>query len=393
MKFNMKDIGIFPLLLSLPFMFLPKVLGGDTQPWVLMAAIIAFATFRFESRVNRTDMVLLVLSLFCVLVYALRSQSEYGLLRHTYTFSAFLVFWVVCRREKGDYFPMAVKATIVVWFLVGLYQYLAINIGYEIYIPGRYVGGRGIPSLAIEPSYYSSISVLQLMYLLFEKKAKNSVFIACVMASVVMSGSLLGMVFLCFPVGKLLLQRRFRILFVLPLLIACDIYLASSQVTVRIRTIMAQMSMAPSGSRSITAIASTALNDGSFNLRFGHIYFTLWENLGKSLFFIGPVDFMNQYNEAMEKSERFRNTGSDYILPSLGEKIYGSGLLAVLFFLMFLKESWKTGITKIERLEKIGFVVACMMNPISISNIFLIMYATRKMESGSLRSASKISNS
>ena len=40
-KIKRRDIGVIPLLFSFPFMFYPIVLSGDTQLWILSAALIA----------------------------------------------------------------------------------------------------------------------------------------------------------------------------------------------------------------------------------------------------------------------------------------------------------------------------------------------------------------
>lgn len=368
MNIKLKDIGILPLMMSLPFMFYPKVLSGDTQPWVLIAALVAFFTFRTDSFIYKRDGVLLVLAFFCVLIYVFRGNDEYEIIRNAYTYIAFLIFWVVCRREKGDYFPIAVKATIIIWFIVGLYQFLAIKMGWQIDITGRYITGRmGLPSLTAEPSFYGSISVIHLMYLLSDKNNNNGIFIACAVASVVLSGSLLAMVLLVFPLMKLSGRYLAGSMLILMTLVFSDYYLSLTGVTARIMSIF-----------SDSVNLSSIFLDESLNLRVGHIYFTLYENLIPSLLLLGSIDFMADYNSFASESGLFINTGSNYILPAIGEMIYGAGFLAVLLWISFLNRAQETCMTKKEKIEKIIFIIACMLNPISMSNIFLILYATRR---------------
>lgn len=368
MKISVRDIGILPLLLTMPFMFYPKVLDGDTQPWVLIAASIAFFTFRTNRFVYRRDGVLFGLSFICILVYAFRSTLEYDLLRHSYTYLSFIIFWVVCQRENGEYFPFAVKATVVLWFLVGFYQYLAIKMGYQIEIPGRYLAGRmGPPSLTAEASYYGSISMLHLMYLLSEKSGKNTIFIVCAVASVLLSGSLLAMILLIFPLMKLPLNLRVSVVLILPMLVVSDFYFSSTGVVSRLMSIF-------SGGLAVSGLFS----DASLNLRAGNMYFTLVNNLLPSLLLFSPIDFMSQYNSFALNSGLLIETGSNYILPAIGEMIYGSGVFAVLLLVIILKRALTTCDTSEAKIIKMAFIIVCMLNPISISNIFLILYITQK---------------
>lgn len=345
-------------------MFYPKILDGDTQPWVFGAALVALLTFRTDRFATRRDVPLIAMSLLCIVAYAMRSTSEFALLRNAYTYVAFLVFWVLCEREDGDYFPAAIKATVVIWFIVGLYQFVLVKLGYTIE-SGRYTPGRsGVPSLTAEASYYGSLSMVHLMYLLTEKKAKNGIFIACAAASVVLSGSVLAMLLLVFPLRKLRPIYRVGALLVIPLLVFADYYASQAGLLARLQ--------------GITSGASSATSyflDASLNLRVGHMYFTLFQHLIPSLLLLGPIDFMIQYNHWAQNSGLFIDTESDYILPAVGEMIYGGGILAVLLLAMFLKRALSNCSTRGAKLERLAFILACMLNPISISNVFLLIYA------------------
>ena len=362
--FSRRDLGIVPLMLSFPIMFYPRVFEGDTQPWVFAAALVALLTFRVDRFATRRDVPLVALALLCIITYAARSGSEFDLLRNTYTYVAFLICWVVCEREDGDYFPIAIKATVVIWFVVGLYQYVLIKLGYSIEF-ARYVPGRsGVPSLTAEASYYGSMSMLQLMYLLTQKGAKNGVFIACAAASVVLSGSVLAMLLLLFPLRKLRPIYRVGALLVIPLLVVSDYYLSQAGLLGRLQVIT---SNAPN--------ATSYFLDPSLNLRVGQTYFTLFGNLIPSLFLVGPIDFKTHYNDWAQSSGLFIDTESDYILPALGEMIYGAGLLALALLALLLRRALSNCSTRGAKLERLTFILACMLNPIPISNIFLLVYA------------------
>ena len=346
-------------------MYYPKLLEGDTQPWVLSAGLVALLAFRTESFVKRGDGLLIGLSMLCILAYALRSTSGFFLLRNVYTYVTFLVLWIVCQRAKGDYFPVAVKATVVIWFSVGLYQYVATSLGYQVAIAGRYLPGRmGPPSLTAEASYYGSLSMVQLMYILAEKSVKKGFYIGCAIASVVLSGSLLAMILLVFPLRRVPRGWRIATILLLPLLVAGDFYLTSAGVTSRLRSVTGE-------GLSVTGL----FLDASLNLRIGHTYFTMVKHLVPSLLFLGPIDFMTQYNDFAVRSTLFIETGTNYILPAIGEMIYGAGLLAAVLLLVILKRAQETCSTRMDKLEKVAFILACMLNPITIANVFLVLYA------------------
>jgi hypothetical protein len=368
MKIKRSDIGILPLLVSFPFMYYPKLLEGDTQPWVLIGALIALFTFRTRSFFNRRDLWLIGLAFLAIVTYAFRGSVGFFLLRHVYTYLTFIVLWVVCQRERGDFFPTAVKATVVIWFLIGLYQYAALNLGYEIEIAGRYLKGRmGPPSLAPEASYYGSLSMLQLMYLLSEQNRKNRIFIGLAVASVIMSGSLLAMILLVFVVWRLPRKWFIGVAVAVPLLIIADYNLTSAGVTSRLASITAEG----------YSIAGFFL-DASLNLRVGHMYFTMVANLVPSLLLIGSVDFMAQYNAFAASTGFLIQTGTGYVLPAVGEMIYSAGIIGVLLLAGILNRAQENASTRRTKIEKVAFILACMMNPITISNAFLIVYAQAK---------------
>jgi len=192
---------------------------------------------------------------------------------------------------------------------------------------------------------------------------KNTIYIICAASSVILSGSLLAMVLLIFPLMRLPIKLRFSLAAILPILIIGDYYFTSSGVASRLVSIFSE-------GFNISGL----FGDASLNLRVGHIYFTMFENLIPSMLLISPIDFKSQYNAFANETGLLIETGTNYILPALGEMIYGSGFLAIILMLYILNRAKNTCMTNIEKLEKIIFIIACMLNPITISNIFLIMY-------------------
>jgi hypothetical protein len=368
LRIRIADLGILPLLASLPFMYFPKILEGDTQPWVFIMALIAFFSFRTRTFVRRSDFALIAVAGLCAVAYAVRSDVSPELVRALYMQSAFVVFWLVCRREKGEFFPTAVRITVLLWFVVGVYQFIAVNLDLPVAFIGRYVEGRsGVPSLASEPSIYASLSMLQMMYLLSERNAKNGVFVACAAISVVLSGSILGFLMLIFPFMRLRKLVKIAVLIALVTLVLSDYALTSMGLLTR-------FSLFSLDSSNLVA----ALLDPSLNLRLGHIYFTLHQHLVDSLLLLSPVDFMAQYNSFAAGSPIFIQTGNNMILPAIGELIYGSGLAGVILLVLVFHRAWSRATTIGRKIEKVAFLSACLLNPIPLSNIFLVLYAQQE---------------
>jgi hypothetical protein len=362
-----RDLGIVPLVLALPFLSYPKVLEGDTQPWVLVAALLALFTFRVRSFRRLRDPWLIALAGLCLATYALRSRSLPDIVRACYIYGSFVVYWIVGRREKGFFLSTGVKITVVVWLAVGLFQYASVALGIPLQFSGRFVSGRsGVPSLAPEPSMYGSLSVLQLMYLSGGKGRWNRFFEACAALSVVLSGSALAIVLLVFPLLKQTFKVRLQVVAAVAMLVVGDYALTSSGFIARVL------------SGASGAEAASVVLDPSLNLRAGHIYFTLVDNLFRSLGFLGKLDFMGDYNLFAQNSGVFIETESSFILPTAGDIVYGAGMLGALFLLVLLRTAWDTCATTWARVGKVAFLLFCLLNPISISNIFLVLYIQKK---------------
>lgn len=359
---------MLPLVAVLPFMYYPKVLEGDTQPWVLIAGLIALFVFRVRSFFRTADWPLFALSALCVLIYALRSHSAYDTLRATFIQVQFVILWMIGQREHGEMFRKAVKLTIVIWLAFGLLQYASIVLGLPIPVVGRFVEGRsGVPSLTAEASYYGSLSVLQMLYLMADKDHGNRPYILAAGFSVLLSGSLLAILLLVFPLMKLSLRTRIYVLVaVVSAVSALTVVKGFGGASARLGEVLARDSW------------QGMLFDASLNLRIGHIYFTLFRNLIPSLLYLSPVGFMNQYNSFANLSGIFVETGSNFILPALGELIYGAGLAGALLFFLFLRGAVRRSSTRSAKIEKVVVILASMLNPITLANPFLVIYALKQ---------------
>lgn len=366
------DIGLVPFLTLLPFMYVPKLLEGDTQPWVLLGAVFALFTYRPQAFVHRRDLGVLVVVLLALAAYVARAGFVIDAIRAAYIYLTFAVIWLLAQRGGHDYFRLAIKYTLTVWFFVGIYQYIAVLLGFAVEFTGRYVEGRsGVPSLTAEPSYFGSLSVLMAMYLLNDLRRNDWGFIAMAVLNVLLCGSvlailLLGFVFLVMrPIVQIVLGSVFAGLIVLDA--------AFNTAGLSARFAMFKVDFA-----DIVSI----LIDPSLNLRWGHIEFTLISNFWNSVFFLSPVSFESQYNDYVNQSFYLIATGSNFILPMAGELIYGGGFFGLMLIFIFMRRGYLGGPTMWQRLVRAGFVLACLLNPVSIANPLFVYFVLQARPSG-----------
>jgi hypothetical protein len=370
--FRSEDAALIPMFLALPLMYWPKLLEGDTQPWVVIATAIAFLAYWPKSRsaYNKEILVTCGLAVLSLAVYFGRAPYPDALLRYAAMIITFILLWVVFRRATDTRFVFIIRLTIILWFLVGFYQLAAVRLGLPIEFGGRYVASRsGVPSLTAESSFYGTISVLQIMYLITEKDKKNNIYIYIAAASVIISGSAIALLLLSVPLLRLKLNYKlFGIIFLI-LFIFSGFDIFNSGLFNRFQ----QFNFSDIGTRFLERDAST-------NLRVGHIIFTLYENIIDQLFYSSSILFENEYNSWAYNSNIFIYNGSDNILTIAGELIFRSGAIGFTLILTLFLTAWKSASKGYDRIEKLLFLILCLANPLNLSNPFLILYIQKKYQ-------------
>ncbi len=375
-RLRLEDAGLWPLLFLLPFMYVPKVLEGDTQPWVLGGAVFALFFYRPHRFLLREDLIVVALALLSLLAFLLRAPVGPEMLRAANMFLTFAVLWVVFNRGPNEAIRIGVRYALTVWFLVALFQYVALSLGVDVVFSGRFVAGRsGVPGMAAEPSYLGSISVLMAMYLLHEKRRSDLPFLVMAAFNVVMSGSILGAVFLVFPLMLLPWRWLAATALALVAIVSIDLLLNDGATFARFAVF-----------QSIVGGLVAVLVDPSINIRFGHIHFALWTSLDDYALFRAPLDFMNQYNAFAAESGLYIPTTTNFIMPSAGELVYQGGLFGLLLLLAILRRSMRGGSGTGERLLRLSSVAFCLLNPVSIANPFLVMYVVQPPRSAQPKS-------
>ena len=339
-----------------PFIFYPKVVIGDSQPWLLIAAIISFLILRFQ-RVHSICKIkaLHILPVAFILISIVREQNEMLLYRAIYAQVIFIVLWSVIDKTNTKYFYTGFVATSFIWLAAAIYQCIIIYFQLSLEITGRYVIDRGgVPSLTPEPSLYGIISVIQIMYFLETKNRWSIYLIILNLISVLLSGSVIAQILLVFPFARSYYTKYWKFAIPIIAIYATYIWMYSQ--------------------RSLLTIYNAAMNDESLNLRIGHLYFTLFWNSINSIFMLDNLKFEENYNHFVKSSDIFTKTGSDYILTSAGNLIYNYGAFGIMFLIILLREAWMSMRTKFLSLIKILFIIACFLTQLNIFDLFIIVY-------------------
>lgn len=165
------------------FSFFPYVellsLGVDNQPNALILSLILFPLW-FKRKINVDIMCLFMLFLSSIIVFFIfymRTHSIYTLKSIIQYLSLFVISFVTFEGLKRFHgFPYILYAlSILVWFACGTLQYYVDPLfGSSLLFrsSGVFQGGRGITSLATEPTYYGYICLFFIIigYLNFSKK-------------------------------------------------------------------------------------------------------------------------------------------------------------------------------------------------------------------------------
>lgn len=361
-------LGLLALIIAMPCLYWPKLFDSDTQPWVIIGAAFAFLFYwpgRPGSAAAPLNLSVTFVAVATLGVYYLRAPELDFFLRFAAITGTFVMLWHVASRQPSASIGIAVRATILIWFAVGVAQVAIVRLGLPIEIFGRFTPGRsGVPSLTAEPSFYGSLSVLQLMYVLSDKQwRRDGIFIAMAIGSVVLSGSLLSFVLLLVPAARLPTPLKILggLLAILMLLVGVDVM--SSDFFARLRDIDA-------GALGFEYL----LQDASTNYRLGHAWFTWVAHLPSELFFLSSADFELEYNSWVSETPLFLMHDSDFILPSGGELLFRGGLVGAVLVWFILRKAWKMEGSLYDRLEKTTFVFLCLINPISLANPFFVFF-------------------
>lgn len=263
-------------------------LQSDQQPFVHLLSIPLFLIFIFFARIDKVSMVLFF-PLFLVFVLLILSP-EMNSFRSAYNYiSFFIVFFVALSLFKSTKinFNHVLLLTFWLWFFVGFVQLFYADFLLFLVNNPRTTEGRGVTSLATEPTYYG---IVMLFYILFFKlseiRFKSLYIFLCSFAVLFIAKSAMAALFLFLYLFVVSFFGRYWSIRFLYLTIFFSIpfifqYLPDS----RMKQLISSIFDDP---------VKVVLVDASVNDRFFHVFLPIkgfFENLGLPYGFSSFVDY------------------------------------------------------------------------------------------------------
>lgn len=355
--------SVVVFIFLLPLAYYPKLTSGDTQLWPLIGACILLLFHKSSIRVSKFDVILISVVFLAFLTALSRSNSAPEAIRFLYILAVFTALWITIPRISSTAIDQGAKLTIVLWFVVGAFQYISLKTGFEIWGFGRYnINRSGVPSLAPEPSVHGSISVILGVYLVSSGRRVNNFYYFLVAGSVFLSGSLLALMLL---ICSTLVKKSGALFVIAAGLLVLMVFLLSDYNIPLANRIQA---IALKG-----GLMDILKSDYSINVRLGHIVYTCLVSFPEALFRT-PTEFSSSYNNWAANSGVFYQTKSEYILSSLGQMIYKFGIFGLVIFIYILIISVYKIKSVYDIFFKMFFVAICILNPISFSTIYVMIY-------------------
>ncbi len=190
-------IIIFTFFSLCPFVF--PVMESDVQPYAFLLSVLLVLASLLHP--HRTPYIIVsVATAIVAVLFFLLDPSQYALrLFYGYFSFAFILIASFYSVSKyGDYLETVIKMIILLWFLVGMVQLLGGDkrfLGFLV-SGARTTSDRGVFGLASEPSFFG-VQCFYFLFLVSLFKKHKLLFIGiCVIMSVFMAQSTLGVIFL-----------------------------------------------------------------------------------------------------------------------------------------------------------------------------------------------------
>jgi hypothetical protein len=375
--------------LFLFFCFFPYIkilpLGTDSQPTALLISFVLFF-LHIKNKVSKDFVYLCITFLFsmCILFVdpSFNSLRSFG----TYVSVFFIpiaTFWLLKNKEGLDF--ILFKRIVYIWFFVGAVQLFFYPDFLSFLIPRGNVEhlletGRGVLSLAPEPTYYGIICILLLIigHLNFESNKLlyridlilliQVIFLAKSSLSImILFGSVLFYCLVIFLKQKIV--NKLKTIFVLSLLLLVTYYLLLTLIagenSSRVISLLRLLFESPS---------LFLVLDESVNERFIHLFFPIYGFITN----IGFPHFYNEFGNYLSEiivEGKFDNYFIDYdsskvtrIMSGIGSGLFELGI----FFIPVLYVLIKNSLLVIQKNNNLIFVIilfySILLNAMPLSN-------------------------
>lgn len=343
--FKLSEVKFKLLLIFCFFPFL-KLLGfeTDSQPNALILCLIVIL-FRKEIRFPKEMLVLFFLSLLSIAVIViskLNGQSFVSVMG--YLSLSIVPFCAVILLKRGGLTYTFFKNAVYVWGIVAVIQKLIYPSFLTFLLPrstGGALNGRGVTSLAPEPTYYGTVvALLMVVYLLNFWERDRKIFYILIIQLVVLSVSstmilvLLASLCLFFIVGffRIKLTNKLLILASLFFIIFLGYSMKNYWSETRLYKITEILADNP----------ALILKDESINERINHVYFpivSLIKNFGLPNGYGNFQDYIKEQLKNPEYFILFENINIGHyvkVMSGYGMIFYELGIFGVLLPLLIL---------------------------------------------------------
>ena len=188
---------LFTFFSLCPFLF--PLMDSDVQPYAFLLSLPLVFVSLFNLAKNRVITIVLLSAVIAILLFIIEpGQFAFRLLYGYVSFFFVLVASYYSASKYGVYLEAIIKAIIIIWFFVGLFQLFGGNKRLLAFLVSnaRTSSDRGVFGLASEPSFFG-VQCFYFLFLVSLFKRHKLLFMGlCAIMSVFMAQSTLGVIFL-----------------------------------------------------------------------------------------------------------------------------------------------------------------------------------------------------
>ncbi|MCP4974590.1 MAG: hypothetical protein GY931_00385 [Maribacter sp.] len=281
-----------------------------------------------------------------------------------------MVFVVVAqslRYYKHSVFYKVFCISSVLYFLFGLSQYVWGKFIFEFIVHVRGTDDRGVSSLAAEPSYYASISLLlSWLILIFSRYRPSAVgkysIILNVISIVFLAQSAIGIMYLAIVASLVFLSRsNFRIFFI-ALFLGIIGFLFLNHFDGRASQLIGKLfEVGP---------YDLMMADASINLRFASFFLPLFISLDNYLI---PMFFGHYLTVAQNYSAMFHDIfwykafDAERIMSFLGSMVFELGIFGVFYLTHYSIRAYRWSKDKVFRAKELVLLFSLLVSPLPIA--------------------------
>jgi len=322
------------------FIFFPYIefydFGSDTQPYALILSILITFLYLYKyKKINMKLLLLLIVTLISttfILFDGLNKTVLRSLANYYSLFFITFATYITLKINNRIFNDLFLKVIINTWLVVGLSQrFLNVELFYNIIARHSTTPGRGVVSLAPEPTFYGIICIF-LLIIVFEKLEGRSRYLYafnCIFQILFLAKSSMVIIFLFilifyFLLFSLLVNTNIKNLFIYFLLTSFSFV----SFNIIVRNFLNKTRIYELYMLFLQDPLSIFLKDASANDRFAHIFFSIKGFLTNYLLPHGFLEWSSYLVEQVPKNDWF-------FWVSFGSRIM-SGYGAAFFELGFI---------------------------------------------------------